>query len=130
MRASPDVRMERRELLDLLEKAEHEIHKEILGLDDLIESVKYCLIAPGRRVGRQFGGNLLIEGTHGLGKTTLVKLLGKTLSLKSSRIQFTVDTDPSSITGSSIFNPKTREFEYKPGAIHANIVLADEISRA
>lgn len=125
-----DVRCKRRELLDLLEKARGEIHKEILGQEELIDTVFYCLISPGRHHHEPPGGNLLIEGAHGLGKTRLVKTLGRVLNLTCSRIQFTVDLDPSSITGSSFKNDETKEFDFKPGALFANLVLADEITRA
>ena len=75
------------------------------------------------------GGHILLEDVPGVGKTTLIKALAKTFDLSFSRIQFTPDLLPSDITGISVYNQKTGEFEYKKGPIFANIVLADEINR-
>lgn len=74
-------------------------------------------------------GHILIEDVPGVGKTTLVKALSRSLSLSYSRIQFTPDLLPSDITGISIYNQRTMEFEFRKGPIFANIVLADEINR-
>jgi MoxR-like ATPase len=74
-------------------------------------------------------GHLLIEDIPGVGKTTLAKALARALGLTFKRIQFTPDLLPSDITGSSMFNQKTQEFEMMPGPVFANIVLADEINR-
>lgn len=74
-------------------------------------------------------GHLLIEDIPGVGKTTLAKALARSLGLSFKRIQFTPDLLPSDITGSSIYNQKTGEFEVRPGPVFANIVLADEINR-
>lgn len=74
-------------------------------------------------------GHILIEDVPGVGKTTLVKALAKSINLTYSRIQFTPDLLPSDITGISIYNQRTMEFEFKKGPIFSNIVLADEINR-
>jgi MoxR-like ATPase len=74
-------------------------------------------------------GHILIEDVPGVGKTTLVKALAKSLSLTYSRIQFTPDLLPSDITGISIYNQRNMEFEFRKGPVFANIVLADEINR-
>ncbi|MEN4013227.1 MAG: MoxR family ATPase [Chloroflexota bacterium] len=75
-------------------------------------------------------GHLLIDDVPGVGKTILARSLAKSLGVKFSRIQFTPDMLPSDVTGVSIFNQVTREFEYRPGPVMAQIVLADEINRA
>jgi MoxR-like ATPase len=76
------------------------------------------------------GGHLLIEDVPGVGKTLLAKSLARTLGVSVRRLQFTPDLLPSDVTGVSVFNQETREFEFRPGAIFANVVLADEINRA
>ena len=75
-------------------------------------------------------GHILIEDVPGVGKTVLAKSLSKSVGCKFQRIQFTPDMLPSDVTGVSVFNQKTREFEFRPGPIHAQIVLVDEINRA
>lgn len=75
------------------------------------------------------GGHVLIEDVPGVGKTSLVSALSKSLNASFRRIQFTPDVLPSDITGFSIYNQKTGDFEYRPGAIMSQIVLADEINR-
>jgi MoxR-like ATPase len=76
------------------------------------------------------GGHLLIEDVPGVGKTLLAKSLARTLGVSQRRLQFTPDLLPSDVTGISVFNQETREFEFRPGAIFDNVVLADEINRA
>ena len=75
-------------------------------------------------------GHLLIEDVPGVGKTMLAKALARSVDCSVRRIQFTPDLLPSDITGVSIYNQERREFEFKPGAIFANIVVGDEINRA
>jgi MoxR-like ATPase len=75
-------------------------------------------------------GHLLIEDIPGVGKTTLAKTLAFSLSCVFKRIQFTPDLLPADITGTSIFNQKTQEFEFRPGPVFGNVILADEINRA
>jgi len=75
------------------------------------------------------GGHVLVEDVPGIGKTTLAYALAKSIGVSFNRIQFTPDILPSDITGFSMYNPKTSEFEYKKGGIMSNIILADEINR-
>jgi len=75
-------------------------------------------------------GHLLIEDVPGVGKTMLAKSLAKSIGCTFRRIQFTPDMLPSDVTGVSVFNQKTREFEFRPGPVMAQIVLTDEINRA
>jgi MoxR-like ATPase len=75
-------------------------------------------------------GHILIEDIPGVGKTMMARALARSIGCTFSRIQFTPDMLPTDVTGVSIFNPKTSEFEYRPGPIMAQIVLADEINRA
>ncbi|WP_204247112.1 AAA family ATPase [Arthrobacter alpinus] len=76
------------------------------------------------------GGHLLLEDVPGVGKTLLAKTLAKTVDCTVNRIQFTPDLLPSDITGVSIYNQSSQSFEFRPGAIFANIVIGDEINRA
>jgi MoxR-like ATPase len=92
----------------------------IKGKDDAIELAIVALIAEG---------HLLIEDVPGVGKTTLGHALARALDCNFHRIQFTSDLLPSDVLGVGVFNPKLNEFEFKPGAIFSNIVLADEINR-
>ena len=86
--------------------------------------IKICLAALISK------GHVLMEDVPGLGKTMLARALAKSIDAKFKRIQFTPDILPSDITGVSVYNQKTQEFEPKPGPVFANIILADEINRA
>ena len=98
-----------------------EINCVIVGKTDTVEWAVLTLLCEG---------HLLIEDVPGVGKTTLAKALAKTVGGEFRRIQFTPDLLPSDITGSSIFNQNTNEFEFRPGPLFANIVLVDEVNRA
>lgn len=97
-----------------------EIEKVIVGKRHVIELSLTALFA---------GGHVLIEDVPGVGKTMLVRALAQSLDISFKRIQFTPDLLPSDVTGISVFNPETRVFEFRPGPITGNIVLADEINR-
>ena len=76
------------------------------------------------------GGHLLVEDVPGVGKTMLARTMARAIDCSARRIQFTSDLLPSDITGVSVFNPQTRDFEFKPGGVFANFVIGDEINRA
>jgi MoxR-like ATPase len=97
------------------------MHRVIVDLDDVIDTLLMALLA---------GGHVLVEGTPGLGKTYLARTFAGSLALSFKRIQFTSDMLPGDIQGSLIFDGRRQEFEFKPGPIFANVVLADEINRA
>src|SRR3990172_12276504 len=81
-------------------------------------------------VGILTGNHVLIDDVPGVGKTTLVRMLATMLGLRFQRVQFTPDLMPSDITGTSVLNLKTNEFEFRPGPLFTQILLADEINRA
>lgn len=106
------------------QKIETEIGSVIIGQKDLIRGVLTAMIA---------GGNVLLEGLPGLGKTQLVKTIGKVLDLDFSRIQFTPDLMPADVTGTSVMTKNQQGemgMEFRRGPVFSNIVLADEINRA
>jgi MoxR-like ATPase len=110
--------------VDRLNAVRREISKIIVGQDDVVEGVLICLLA---------GGHVLLEGVPGLGKTTLLRTLARTLHLKYSRIQFTPDLMPADIVGSMIIDTDDhggKVLRFQPGPVFANLVLADEINRA
>jgi len=98
-----------------------EVGRIIVGQVDMIDLVLAAILADG---------HVLIEGVPGIAKTLTAKLIARTISVDFSRIQFTPDLMPSDITGTSIFNVKTSEFEFRHGPIFSNVVLIDEINRA
>ncbi len=105
------------------------------GLDRLRDNVRLVYRGDKRAVDLVLTallarGHVLIEDVPGVGKTTLARALGKSLSLEFRRIQFTSDTLPADVLGVSVFQSATERFEFHPGPIFANIVLADEINRA
>ncbi|WP_417195901.1 AAA family ATPase [Bizionia sp.] len=104
-----------------VESIKTEIGKIIVGQNEMVELLIISILS---------NGHTLIEGVPGVAKTVTAKLLARTLDVDFSRIQFTPDLMPSDILGTSIFNVKTSEFEYKKGPIFSNIILIDEINRA
>ena len=106
--------------LALVEKVKENISKVIVGKEEQTELLLLALVC---------GGHVLIEDVPGLGKTTLVSALAKSLNCSFSRIQFTSDLLPSDVTGYTAFNPKTGEREVCFGGLMSQIVLADEINR-
>jgi MoxR-like ATPase len=104
-----------------VEQIKGSIGKIIVGQHDTIDLLIAGILADG---------HLLIEGVPGIAKTLTAKLIAKSIDAKFSRIQFTPDLMPSDVLGTSVFNPKTVEFDFKRGPIFGNIVLIDEINRA
>jgi MoxR-like ATPase len=96
------------------------IARAIFGKEDVIQLALITLLARG---------HLLIEDVPGVGKTTLAQALAKSFHCSFQRIQFTSDLLPSDVLGVSVYNPEAREFEFRPGPVFANVVLADEINR-
>lgn len=109
------------DLLQAVEQLDENMRSVVLGKPEV---VRMCLIA------LLAGEHVLLEDVPGVGKTLVGKALAKSLRGQFCRLQFTPDLLPSDIVGSSLFNSKTSEFEYKEGPIFANVVLADEINRA
>jgi len=114
-------RLDLSELQASVEKIKQEVGKVIVGQKDMVDMLIASLLAKGHS---------LIEGVPGVAKTITAKLLAKSLSVDFSRIQFTPDLMPSDILGTSIFNLKDSEFEFKKGPIFSNMILIDEINRA
>ncbi len=106
---------------EVSERIANSVGQVILGKDN---EVRLAIL------GMLCRGHILLEDIPGVGKTMMAKSLARAVGCTFNRIQFTPDMLPSDITGVSIFNPKTREFEFRPGPIMAQIVLADEINRA
>ena len=106
---------------DLLRRIERELHKGIVGQEELIRGLLVGLLADG---------HILIEGVPGLGKTRAVNLLARVCDLHFKRIQFTPDLLPADVVGTRIYNQQSGTFEVVRGPIFANFVLADEINRA
>lgn len=104
----------------LVEAIEAEVSKAVLGKRDVIRKILTVIIA---------GGHILLEDIPGVGKTTLALAFSRALDLEFHRVQFTPDVVPSDITGFSVYDKETGNFEYKPGAAMCNIFLADEINR-
>jgi MoxR-like ATPase len=105
---------------DRITRLQDAISRTIKGKQEIIELTVVALLAEG---------HLLIEDVPGVGKTTLAHALAQSLDCNFHRIQFTSDLLPSDVLGVSVFNPRLNEFEFKPGPIFANIILADEINR-
>lgn len=106
---------------EVLKTIVQNVSKVIIGKQKPIEIILLALIS---------GGHVLLEDIPGVGKTSLISALARSVDCDFKRIQFTPDIMPSDVTGFSIYNQKTGEFEFRPGAAMSNFVLADEINRA
>ncbi len=103
------------------DKIRENVARVIVGKSDVVDLALVALLSEG---------HILFEDVPGIGKTTLVKALARSLGCTFHRIQFTPDLLPSDVTGLAVYNQKTQEFEFRPGPIMAQVVLADEINRA
>ncbi len=110
---------------NVAQSIEGEIGRVIVGQREVVHGILICVLA---------GGHVLLEGVPGLGKTMLIRTLAEVLDVHFSRIQFTPDLMPGDITGSNIIvddhTTGTRRFQFQPGPVFANLILADEINRA
>ena len=114
-------RLDLSQIYEAVTKVRAEVHKIIIGQEDMIDLLLAGLFT---------GGHILIEGVPGIAKTMTAKLLAKSISCDFSRIQFTPDLMPTDIIGTSVFNVKNSEFYFKQGPVFSNIVLIDEINRS
>jgi MoxR-like ATPase len=108
-------------IYDLAKRVKSNIQRVIVGKEDIIDLLLVALIS---------SGHVLLEDVPGMGKTLLAKCLAKSLDCTFKRVQFTPDLLPSDLSGINYFNQKIGEFEFRPGPIFTNILLADEINRA
>jgi len=113
--------MDTRAFVDFKRRLTDNCSKVIVGKDEVIEQVIVCLIA---------AGHILLEDVPGTGKTMLLRAFAKSIGSSFKRIQFTPDLMPSDLTGINFFNQKKGEFEFRPGPLFANLILADELNRA
>ena len=109
------------DIKNLRDSLRTEIGNHVVGLDNIVDSLIISILV---------GGHVLIEGFPGTGKTLMANLFSKSIESTSNRIQSTSDLMPSDITGTRIYNPKEREFEFRSGPIFSNFVIVDEINRA
>jgi len=114
-------RLDLTELKKGMEAIRRSIGEWVVGQENMVDLLIVALLADG---------HVLLEGVPGVAKTLTAKLVSRVVSVNFSRIQFTPDLMPSDVLGTSVFNAKTTDFEFKPGPLFANIVLVDEINRA
>ncbi|MBR1471155.1 MAG: MoxR family ATPase [Lachnospiraceae bacterium] len=112
--------MEQTDLSQKLTAFRDQMNSRFAGKKEVVENLLCCFLA---------GGHILLEDVPGVGKTTLARTFANSLGLSFGRIQFTPDTMPGDVTGMTIYDMKSGEFHYRPGAILQNIVLADELNR-
>lgn len=113
--------MELDQFAEKYERTVSEVSRVVLGQESIVQHALIALLA---------GGHVLLEGVPGLGKTLLVRSLGAVMGCSFGRVQFTPDLMPSDVTGGNVYNAKSSAFEFIPGPIFNQLVLADEINRA
>lgn len=116
-----ESRIDLKPLQESIQAIKHELNTVIVGQHKMIDQLLVAILS---------NGHVLLEGVPGVAKTITAKLLAKTLSIGFSRIQFTPDLMPSDILGTSVFDLKKSEFEFKKGPVFSNLILIDEINRA
>ena len=116
-----ESRVDLTKLKEGVEKIREQVGKVIVGQKQMVDLIITAVLADG---------HILLEGVPGVAKTLVAKLVAKSMSVDFSRVQFTPDLMPSDVLGTSVFNMKTSEFDFKKGPIFSNIVLIDEINRA
>ena len=110
-----------RQLNASVDRIKDEIHKVVIGQDEIIDLLLAGIFA---------GGHILLEGVPGIAKTMTAKLLAKTFDTRFTRIQFTPDMMPADVTGTTVYSMKTGDFNFNKGPIFSNVILIDEINRA
>ena len=125
---TPDPLAHAQQFRDDFSRVRAQVARVIVGQTDILDSVLTCLFV---------GGHVLLEGVPGIGKTLLVRTLSRALSLSFSRVQFTPDLMPADVTGTTVVvetdddsGRRKREFQFRPGPVFAQMLLADEINRA
>jgi len=113
--------LQRQRASQLAQALRQELHKAVIGQQEIVDGVLTALIA---------GGHVLVEGVPGLGKTLLVRALARCFGGEFSRIQFTPDLMPSDITGHAVYDLASEQFKLRKGPVFTNLLLADEINRA
>ena len=124
MTPAPNVDERLRQFRETYGRITQEVQRVIVGHQDVMEGVLLCLLT---------GGHAILEGVPGIGKTLLVRTLAEALDLEFKRIQFTPDLMPADIVGTNVIVETPdgrREWEFRPGPIFGNLILADEINRA